>query len=188
MNSRSYITPVSLLFRLRNPEECSAWGRFVELYTPLLFHWARQLGCQESDAADLVQDVFVILWQKMPEFEYDSSRSFHAWLKTIFLNRFRSLGRRKVPISMQSGSGLSDGNSEIELDDTEDLQFLMRRAFVIIESEFSELHRNVFQMYVFDQLAPDKVAQATGISVGTVYSIKSKILSRLKLELKQIVE
>jgi RNA polymerase sigma-70 factor (ECF subfamily) len=136
----------------------------------------------------LVQDVFVILWQKMPEFEYDSGRSFHAWLKTIFLNRFRSLGRKKVPLSMQSGSGLSDNNTETELDDAEDIQFLLRRAFVVIESEFSELHRKVFQSYVLEQSAPEMVAQATGISVGTVYSIKSKILSRLKQELQQIID
>jgi RNA polymerase sigma-70 factor, ECF subfamily len=183
-----FLTPASLLYRLRSPEDSRAWNRFVDLYSPLLYHWAKKLGYQDSDASDLVQDVFVTLWQKMPEFEYDSGRSFHAWLKTIFLNRFRSLVRKKVPLSMQSGSGVSDTSTETELDDAEDIQFLMRRAYVIIESEFSELHRKVFQSYVLEQLAPEKVAQATGISVGTVYSIKSKILSRLKQELKQIID
>lgn len=183
-----FLTPASLLYRLRSPEDSRAWNRFVDLYSPLLFHWAKKLGYQDSDASDLVQDVFVTLWQKMPEFEYDSGRSFHAWLKTIFLNRFRSLVRKKVPLSMQSGSVVSDTSTETELDDAEDIQFLMRRAYVIIESEFSELHRKVFQLYVIDQIAPERVAQSTGISVGTVYSIKSKILSRLKQELKQIIE
>ena len=69
------ITPASLLFRLRSFEESASWGRFVDLYTPLLFHWAQQLGQQESDRADLVQDVFLILWRKLPEFEYDKDRS-----------------------------------------------------------------------------------------------------------------
>jgi RNA polymerase sigma-70 factor (ECF subfamily) len=79
-----FLTPASLLYRLRDADQTLAWDRFVELYSPLMFHWAKKLGCQESDAADLVQDVFVILWRKLPEFEYDSGRSFHAWLKTIF--------------------------------------------------------------------------------------------------------
>src|SRR5260370_29135753 len=35
-------TPVSLLQRLRTPGERGAWDEFVELYTPLLFHWARR--------------------------------------------------------------------------------------------------------------------------------------------------
>ena len=98
-----FATPASLLDRLRNPGEPTAWDRFVELYTPLLFHWARRLGLQSSDSADLVQDVFLILWRKLPEFEYDSRRSFHAWLKTIFLNRYRSRQRQRDPILVGAG-------------------------------------------------------------------------------------
>jgi hypothetical protein len=33
-------TPASLLQRLRLPGETGAWARFVELYSPLLWHWA----------------------------------------------------------------------------------------------------------------------------------------------------
>ena len=37
----------------------------MDLYTPLLFHWARQRGCPPSDAPDLVQEVLVTLVQKI---------------------------------------------------------------------------------------------------------------------------
>src|SRR5688572_11629271 len=88
-------TPASLLDRLRKPNELAAWDRFVELYSPLLFHWGKRLGQQDSDAADLVQDAFLLLWRKLPEFEYDPARSFHAWLKTLFLNRARQRLRER---------------------------------------------------------------------------------------------
>ncbi len=91
-----YLTPVSLLYRLRDPKHIAAWEQFVELYTPLLFAWAKQLGHQESDCADIVQDVFMILWRKLPEFEYDAKQSFHAWLKTVFLNQYRSQLRKNA--------------------------------------------------------------------------------------------
>jgi RNA polymerase sigma-70 factor (ECF subfamily) len=39
-------TPVSLLERLRRPDERAAWERFVQLYTPLLCAWARRLARQ----------------------------------------------------------------------------------------------------------------------------------------------
>ncbi len=48
-------TPASLLERLRQRADHAAWGRFVELYTPLLYYWARRAGLQQQDAADLVQ-------------------------------------------------------------------------------------------------------------------------------------
>jgi hypothetical protein len=40
-------TPVSLLERLRRPNDQAAWERFVQLYTPLLCHWARKLEPDE---------------------------------------------------------------------------------------------------------------------------------------------
>jgi RNA polymerase sigma-70 factor (ECF subfamily) len=45
-------TPAGLLVRLRRPDDHAAWTRFVDLDTPLLFHWARRTGLQETDAAD----------------------------------------------------------------------------------------------------------------------------------------
>lgn len=181
-------TPASLLFRLRQPEETAAWGRFVDLYTPLLFRWARQLGLQDSDAADLVQDVFLILWRKLPEFEYDSGRSFHAWLKTLFLNRHRSRQRARgvAPRELESQDLAADSHGDSV--DPEDTRYLIRQAFRLIEQEFSPLHQRAFRAYVLEEHAPEEVARKLGISPGTVYGIKSKILSRLRQELKQILD
>lgn len=114
-----FATPASLLYRLRRTDEVAAWGRFVDLYTPLLYHWAHKLGEQESDSADLVQDVFLILWRKLPEFEYDSERSFHAWLRTIFLNRHRSRLRHQIITNANSPglSGLDVSVSDVSVSD-----------------------------------------------------------------------
>ena len=85
-----HTTSVSLLKRLHQPEDQLAWARFVDLYTPLLFHWARRTGLPEADAADLIQDVFGVLVRKLPEFAYDEQRSFRGWLRTVLLNQWRT--------------------------------------------------------------------------------------------------
>ena len=184
------MTPASLLYRLRQPDEVAAWGRFVELYTPLLFHWSRKLGLQESDASDLVQEVFLILWRKLPEFEYDPVRSFHAWLRTIFLNRHRSRLRTRTIIgtgsSIESEASMPDFSDQLA--DQDDVRYLIHRAFQLIESEFSPLQQQVFREYVLEEQSPEHVAEKRGVSPGTVYSIKSKILSRLRQELQQIID
>jgi RNA polymerase sigma-70 factor (ECF subfamily) len=71
-----HTTPITLLERLRRPNDQEAWTRFVRLYTPLLFYWGRRCGLQAQDAADLTQDVFTTLYQRLPEFRYDEHRSF----------------------------------------------------------------------------------------------------------------
>ena len=181
-------TPASLLDRLRNAQEKTSWDRFVELYTPLLYHWAQRLGLQDSDCADLVQDVFLILWRKLPEFEYDSTLSFHAWLKTLFLNRHRTRQRQRGPLPVDMDSQLAAGDADTQLDDAEYARYLIRQAFRLIEQEFSPLHQQVFRAYVLDERTPEEVAGELGMSAGTVYSIKSKILSRLRQELRQILD
>ncbi|MBI2477439.1 MAG: sigma-70 family RNA polymerase sigma factor [Planctomycetia bacterium] len=87
-------TPASLLERLRQPPDEQAWARFVQLYTPLLYFWARRTGCQEADAADLVQEALVVLVRKLPAFSYDRQQSFRGWLRTVAQNCWRNLGRK----------------------------------------------------------------------------------------------
>src|SRR5262245_60040259 len=88
-------TPASLLERLRRPDDREAWARFVELYTPLLYFWARRTGLQQADAADLVQEVLAVLFRKLLEFTYDKQRSFRNWLRTVTLNKWRETVRRR---------------------------------------------------------------------------------------------
>jgi hypothetical protein len=88
-------TPASLLERLRQPGERQAWDRFVDLYTPLIYSWTCRMGLQANDAADLVQEVFIVLWHKMAEFRYDPQRSFRAWLRTVMVNKAHDLRRRR---------------------------------------------------------------------------------------------
>ena len=77
-------TPISLLRRLcRSPAEPD-WERFVALFTPLLSRWGRRLSVPPPDIEDLLQDVFTVLFRKFPEFQYDPSKSFRAWLWTVF--------------------------------------------------------------------------------------------------------
>src|SRR5205814_8154843 len=90
-----HTTSASLLELLRLPDQASAWGRFVKLYTPLLFFWARRLGLPDADARDLVQEIFLTLVRKLPEFRYDRAKGFRNWLRTAVLNKWRDQARRR---------------------------------------------------------------------------------------------
>src|SRR5947199_362757 len=92
------LTPVTLLERLRTSADPEAWGRFVELYTPLLLSWTHRLGLRGAESADFVQEVFTHLVTKLPGFVYDRRRSFRGWLHTVAHNLWRNhLGRPGLP-------------------------------------------------------------------------------------------
>lgn len=177
-------THASLLVRLGSPNATDAWDRFVELYSPLLFHWAKQLGLQDSDAADLVQDVFLRLVRKLPDFQYDPQRSFHCWLKTLFLNQHheRQRSRKAMPVGDHT-----ELPSPVAVDEFEDRRFLAQQALRLIEGDFSPVLWRAFQQYALAGRPADEVARELGISRGTVYSIKSKVVYRLRQEFERLV-
>jgi RNA polymerase sigma-70 factor, ECF subfamily len=133
-------TSPSLLERLRQPAEEESWGRFVKLYTPLLFSWARRMGLQEQDAADLVQDVLTLLVQKLPEFRYDQSKTFRGWLHTLTLNRWRELRRRAGAAPAVGGAAdLADVPSPTKDEafwEQECRQYLVGRALQLMQADF----------------------------------------------------
>jgi hypothetical protein len=85
--SRSYHQPstsVSLLEHIQGGDN-QDWQRFVTLYAPLIYRWCQRSGLHRADADDVIQDVFVAVWQHIADFRSGGHRAggFRAWLNTI---------------------------------------------------------------------------------------------------------
>ena len=186
-------TSESLLLRLKKANDQAAWSRFVKLYTPLLFHWARKTGLQSEDSADLTQDVMAIVFRKLPDFQYDPKKSFRSWLRTITLNRHRELCRRKS-VSNRAASGsvlaqIPDAKSNTE--STWDLEYgrsLFSSAMEVLQSEFRPATWAAVRKYVMESRPAAEIAAETGVSVWTIYAAKSRLLARLREELDGLLD
>jgi RNA polymerase sigma-70 factor (ECF subfamily) len=184
-------TSISLLARLRHPGDEQAWRRFVALYTPLLYHWAKTSGLRGGDAEDLVQDVFTVLIGKLPQFEYDRGQSFRGWLRTIAVNRCRDRFRRRQHQPRLVGAEQFDGESPDGIPWLAEAEYrsqLVARALELMRREFEEpTWRACFECTVNDRPAAD-VARELGLSVNAVYVAKSRVLRRLRQELDGLWE
>ncbi len=185
-------TSVTLLERLRGGLDEDAWRRLVQLYTPLLFFWARRCGETEHDAADLVQEVFVILLQTLPTFAYDAkSGRFRAWLRTLLLNKLRDRKRRearadKAHAEHQAQVDLPDGAEQFW--ETQYQQELARRALRLMQAEFTPSTWQACWETVVRGRSAAEVAGELGISENAVYIAKCRVLRRLRQELRGLVE
>jgi RNA polymerase sigma-70 factor (ECF subfamily) len=182
-----HTTSVSLLDQLRQPTGQESWSRFVKLYTPLLFFWARKLGLRDADAAELVQEIFVVLVQKLPAFEYERQKGFRNWLRTVLLNKWRNSLRKKANARLAGGeidlAEVADSAEEDVLAETEYRQHLMSHAMELMRSEFPlKTWKACWEHVVMDRPAAE-VAAELGIVVGAVYVAKSRVLARLRQEL-----
>ena len=188
-------TRASLLFRLQqSPADQTAWEQFVELYLPLLMHWARRLPARGAEPADLVQDVFVKLSEELPTFIYEPAKGrFRGWLRTVCLNQWRDSQRKHAHHLGQADAALLD---ELAADDDglEQLwnrdytTFVLREAFRILEGEFDALSRTVFTEVVVHGRAVNDLAQQLGVSPNAISMRKFRVLRRLRGELGRFIE
>lgn len=184
-------TPVSLLERLRDPRDRPAWDRFVQLYTPLLFHWARRLELQDPDAADLVQDVLTTLVQKLPGFRYEPDKRFRGWLWTVTLNLSRQHRRRAALPVRPDPAALEECEVSGELAALEDDEYnrhLVARALQLMQAEFRETTWKACWEHVIEGRPAAEVASELNMSVGAVYVAKSRVLRRLREDLGGLLD
>lgn len=176
-------TSTSLLHRLRQPSDQAAWDQFVEIYTPVLYYWCRRVGLSRDDAADLVQDVFIVLVEKLPDFSYDPQRTFRGWLRTVLLNKWRQQQRRRGRVVCV---GASVDRPESSADALELLWEADYRRAVInrlarqVQGDFQPKTWTAFWETAVNGRPPSEIAHELGISVGGVYIAKSKVLCRLR--------
>jgi RNA polymerase sigma-70 factor (ECF subfamily) len=188
-------TSESLLFRLQHPPggdvDQNAWEKFVQLYTPLMFHWARKVGLQQFDAADLVQDVLSIVFRRLPDFQYDADGSFRGWLRTVTLNKFREKTRKRVTeVVVASDSMLEQTASLTKAESTWDLDYgrmLLQQTMALMEPDFQPATWKALRAVMAEGLTVDQAGKATGVSVWTIYSAKARLMKRLREELNGLL-
>jgi RNA polymerase sigma-70 factor (ECF subfamily) len=184
-------TSISLLERLRQPGEQQAWRRFVNLYTPLLLQWARRLEATETDAADLVQQVFTHLVQELPRFHYDPQKRFRGWLWTVTLNVFRQSRRRATVPLTQADKALAEAAVDDPAEgiaETDYRRYLVGRALKLMQEEFQPTTWKAFLESTTSGDTAAEVAARLGITVDAVYSAKSRVLHRLREELAGLLD
>ncbi len=186
-----HTTPISLLECLRGGPSPADWRRFADLYTPLLYFWARRLGLQETDAADLVQDVFLLLMRKLPDFRHDRRNSFRSWLHTVLINQWRT-GRRRRSVPLDNGAtGLTEvaaPDGVEEMSEADYRHYLARRALRLMQAQFQPATWQACWRQVVEGQSAAEVAAALGISEGAAYVAKSRVLRRLRQELEGLLD
>jgi len=95
----SSMTSASLIMRVRDQSQ-EAWSELVKLYAPLVNRWCLRKGVNETDAADVTQEIFLSVANSLDRFQCsDASRqqpgSFRAWLWTIARRRIADWYRRQ---------------------------------------------------------------------------------------------
>ena len=185
-------TSVSLLHRLQKTREPRAWEQFVQLYVPLIYHWAKNHGFSHADRNEVVQEVLIVMAKKLPQFEYDPNLRFRGWLRTITVNKANDLHRKKSREVLTQGDAELSG---ISVDPESDLfeeknyrEFLIHQARKLMESEFEPTTWRACWLHVTEKRSAEDIGRELGISANAVRVAKSRVMRRLREELAGLLD
>lgn len=185
-------TSASLIARMKRREP-DAWRKLADIYTPLVYGWARRGGLNDADAADAVQEVFQSVYSHSADFDGQNQQaSFRAWLWAITRNQVRLFYRQRgATPQAQGGSDFVRQLNEYPdwIDDEEEpvtsseLHALLQRTLAVIRGDFDDSTWQAFWRLTVESHATADIAAELGISPGAVRQAKYRVLCRLREEM-----
>lgn len=156
-----------------------AFYHIYERYSKRLYGFVLRYIKQKEDAEEIVQEVFVKIWETRNKI--DAYSSFEAFLFTIAYNTTISLLRKRT-------------SEKIYLDHLKSLQQCANSPDLIDEIQYNELNdrvqsllneltsrqKEIFQLSREEGLTHDEIAKKLDISVNTVKKHMANTLSFLK--------
>jgi RNA polymerase sigma factor (sigma-70 family) len=191
-------TRVTLLNRLKDGRDHQAWLEFIRLYSPVIYGFARKRGLQDSDAADLMQEVFRSVSRNMEKLEYDPKKgTFRGWLYTITRNKiFNFLTSQKNRPRASGDSGVQErldnvaDSDEADNDAEWELEYQRRISAEAMERVKPEFQANTWKAFwgtAVDGRSAQEVGEELKMSPGAVYVAKSRVLARLREEVQRVM-
>lgn len=170
------------------------WSRLVSVFAPIVYRWCRSSGVKEHDASDVVQEVFGSVARGIGSFERQKeSGSFRSWLATITRNRIRDHLRKQMNRERAAGGTealqwLQDAEASLDESVSGDSiqRPIVRRVLDEVRAEFEAKTWQAFWMTAVEKRVAADVAEATGMSVASVYQAKSRVLRRLRTRMQEL--
>src|SRR6266481_854392 len=152
--------------------DSEAWGELYRQYAPAIFRFCRRVMPTREDAEDATMDIFIKVRQKLSQ--YDSSRSFNAWLYTVAANHcWDLLRRRKVRQDLETGE---IENMPLEHPDPGQLEQL-------IEQRTSQEVRLALVLRYYADMSYDDIAATLGVRRAFV----GVVLLRARHQLRDVL-
>lgn len=145
-----------------------AYARIVKSWGGRLLRFCRNNLPATIDAEDVVQDVLLTAWQKLPGLD-DRSR-FRAWMYTIARNRcrevIRTAGRRATdPVSPEEVAVKIDSRQDPARAHARDAAMMALRKSV---AGLPDTQRSIWVMAQIDGLGYAEIADIEGLPLSTV--------------------
>jgi RNA polymerase sigma-70 factor (ECF subfamily) len=145
--------------------------------------WVRALGGPDAEREDLVQDVFIVVHRRLPDFD---GENLPGWLYQIARHRVRDY-RRLRWVRIFTGKAQVDDAYASPADGPETL--LQRkekeRLLARLVDKLPEAQRVAFVLFEVEGYSGEEIARLQGASINTVWARVHKARAKLAADLKR---
>jgi RNA polymerase sigma-70 factor (ECF subfamily) len=155
-----------------------AFEEIVKRYERRVYGIALRIVRRHEVADDVAQEAFMRAHQALATFDLD--RPFGPWIcriaANLAVNHVRSPEARESPLPEGHAETPAPGRGALDLVLEREAQEVLQRALLGLPAE----QRAVFALRTFEELSYREIADALGISIGTVMSRLSRARERLR--------
>jgi RNA polymerase sigma-70 factor (ECF subfamily) len=181
LNQKEDISDTDLVHHVRNGEK-GAYQILFERYAPKIYSFAFSYLKNKADAEELVQDVFLKIWEKRETL--DVSRNIKSFIFKIAVNTIYDFIRHKNIESVFKD--FARENYEFHSNNTWDTVVFkeMQATLNQLVVKMPEQRKKIFQLSKIKGFTNDEIANKLGISKRTVENQLYRAVLYLKEHLK----
>lgn len=172
-----------LALQLGNDDK-TALDMIYNYYYPRLYVFAKRFLKVEDDINDILQEVFVKLWENRKNIK--NVETFNAWIFTITKNTVVSYFREKIKLTEFESRVREMATNEGYLTDTSaEYEDIKEKVGQLIE-QLPEKRKHIFKLSREQGLSNKEIAAEMGISIKTVEDHIMHAIRFLKDKLKAL--
>jgi RNA polymerase sigma-70 factor, ECF subfamily len=169
-------TDEATLVREAQQGETAAFEELVARHRDRVYARAYSMMRNEEEALDLSQEAWVKGWQRLRQFQGESS--FGTWMTRIVINLCLDELRRQKRHRAESIEGMGEDSGGVErqmpvvtVNPTSGLERAeLRQRIDDALGKLSTEHRTVLVLHEFEEMEYKAIAKTVGCSIGTVMS------------------
>lgn len=183
----------TLIKRLQNQHDQSAWELFVETYQAYIYVVLTRAGVSHDEAIDLRQDILVKIWKALPEFDYQPGKAkFRTWLSLVIKNtaysHFSSRGSEQARITKYFTKTDDDSPTEIEVVmEDEWKNYISTLALKKVEQNSNPQNVTIFKRMLAGATSKE-LAKEFGLKENSIHRVKNRIRDKLIIEIASLRE
>ncbi|HXV80034.1 MAG TPA: sigma-70 family RNA polymerase sigma factor [Candidatus Binatia bacterium] len=170
----------------------TAWNDFIRQYSGLIYHTIKKtLSIHRSDTSkhlidDLFQDIFLSLvkddFAELRRFRGDNGCTLASWLRMIAARRtIDHLRKSKIPAGLLEEPLEHDPAEALECASDDEQSQLLAKAV----EDLPPQEKILIDLFFREGLSAKDVASILRLSIGSVYTQKSRILAKLRERLRK---